>query len=109
MSAGARLPWARGRGTDAEATPGEIYDVGTLVMVKRMFRGEDALQIIVQGTERVRVEEWTQTDPHLRARVKVLPPLRTEDQQEVEALQRNVRVLIERALAILPQVAPEEV
>jgi ATP-dependent Lon protease len=96
-----------GKGTDAEATPAEIYKVGTLVMVKRMFRGEDALQIIVQGTERVRVEEWTQTDPHLRARVVVLPPLATEDQQEVEALQRNVRVLIERALAILPQVPPE--
>jgi ATP-dependent Lon protease len=96
-----------GKGTDAEATPEEIYNVGTLVMVKRMFRGEDALQIIVQGTERVRVEEWTQTDPHLRARITVLPPLRTEDQQEVEALQRNVRVLIERALAILPQVPPE--
>ncbi|MCA1566794.1 MAG: endopeptidase La [Acidobacteria bacterium] len=96
-----------GKGMDAEASPEEIYTVGTLVMVKRMFRGEDALQIIVQGTERVRVEEWTQTDPHLRARVVVLPPLVTEDQQEVEALQRNVRALVERALAILPQVPPE--
>jgi ATP-dependent Lon protease len=96
-----------GKGTDVEATPEEIYAIGTLVMVKRMFRGEDALQIIVQGTERLRVLDWTQTDPYLRARVEVLPPLRTEDQQEVEALQRNVRVLIERALAILPQVPPE--
>ncbi|MDX6268847.1 MAG: ATP-dependent Lon protease [Acidobacteriota bacterium] len=96
-----------GKGTEAEATPEEIYGVGTLVMVKRMFRGEDALQIIVQGTERVRVLDWTQTDPYLRARVEVLPPLATVDQQEVEALQRNVRVLIERALAILPQVPPE--
>ncbi|HEV2799668.1 MAG TPA: endopeptidase La [Pyrinomonadaceae bacterium] len=96
-----------GKGTEAEATPEEIYRIGTLVMVKRMFRGEDAMQIIVQGTERVRVLEWTQVDPYLRARVVVLAPLRTEDQQEVEALQRNVRVLIERALAILPQVPPE--
>jgi ATP-dependent Lon protease len=95
------------KGTEAEATPGEIYEVGTLVMVKRMFRGEDALQIIVQGTERVRVLEWMQVDPYLRARVEVLPPLKTVDQEEVEALQRNVRVLIERALAILPQVPPE--
>jgi ATP-dependent Lon protease len=96
-----------GRGTEAEALPEDMYAVGTLVMVKRMFRGEDALQIIVQGTERVRVLDWTQTDPFLRARVEVLPPLATVDQQEVEALQRNVRVLIERALAILPQVPPE--
>jgi ATP-dependent Lon protease len=96
-----------GRGTEAEALPEDMYTVGTLVMVKRMFRGEDALQIIVQGTERLRLLEWTQTDPFLRARVEVLPPLRTVEQQEVEALQRNVRVLIERALAILPQVPPE--
>lgn len=96
-----------GRGTETEATPEDMYTVGTLVMVKRMFRGDDALQIIVQGTERVRLQEWTQTDPFLRARVEVLPPLKTIDQQEVEALQRNVRVLIERALAILPQVPPE--
>jgi ATP-dependent Lon protease len=96
-----------GKGTESEAAPEDIYTVGTLVMVKRMFRGEDALQIIVQGTERIRVLEWTQIDPYLRARVEVLPALRTEDQQSVEALQRNVRVLIERALAILPQVPPE--
>jgi len=96
-----------GKGTESEAAPEDIYTVGTLVMVKRMFRGEDALQIIVQGTERIRVLEWTQIDPYLRARVEVLPALRTEDQPSVEALQRNVRVLIERALAILPQVPPE--
>ncbi|MGI9107582.1 MAG: endopeptidase La [Pyrinomonadaceae bacterium] len=95
------------KGMESEASPEDIFNIGTLVMVKRMFRGEDALQIIVQGTERIKVLEWTQTDPYLRARVEVLPPLRTEDQQEVEALQRNVRVLIERALAILPQVPPE--
>ncbi|HKP71658.1 MAG TPA: LON peptidase substrate-binding domain-containing protein, partial [Pyrinomonadaceae bacterium] len=96
-----------GKGTDAEALPEDMYEVGTLVMIKRMFRGDDALQIIVQGTERVRVLEWTQTDPFLRARVQVLPPLATVDQEEVEALQRNVRGLVERALAILPQVPPE--
>jgi ATP-dependent Lon protease len=96
-----------GKGTEAEALPEDMYEVGTLVMVKRMFRGEDALQIIVQGTERVRVLEWAQHDPFLRARVEILPPLATVDQPEVEALQRNVRVLIERALAILPQVPPE--
>ena len=95
------------RGTEQEALPDDIYEVGTLVMIKRMFRGDDALQVIVQGTERVKVLEWTQTDPYLRARVQILPALHTVDQQEVEALTQNVRSLIERALAILPQVPPE--
>ncbi|HLL76503.1 MAG TPA: endopeptidase La [Pyrinomonadaceae bacterium] len=95
------------RGTEQEAEPDDLYGVGTLVMVKRMFRGDDALQIIVQGTERVRVIDWVQSTPHLRARVQILPPLVTKDQEEVEALQRNVRTLVERALAMMPQVPPE--
>ncbi|HEY9282627.1 MAG TPA: endopeptidase La, partial [Pyrinomonadaceae bacterium] len=95
------------RGTEQEAEPEDLYRVGTLVMIKRMFRGDDALQIIVQGTERVRVLDWLQSAPHLRARVQILPPLVTKDQEEVEALQRNVRTLVERALAMMPQVPPE--
>ena len=95
------------RGVEEEARPEDIYEIGTLVMIKRMMRTPDALQLIVQGTERVSVLAWTQTDPYLRARVRILPAPKVEDADEVEALQRNVRTLIERALALLPQVPPE--
>src|ERR1043165_4773130 len=37
--------------TGADATPGDLYNVGTLVMVKRMMRTEDAMQLIVQARE----------------------------------------------------------
>ncbi|HYY42157.1 MAG TPA: AAA family ATPase, partial [Pyrinomonadaceae bacterium] len=67
----------------------------------------DAIQLIVQGTERVRVVKWVQTEPFLRARVRILPAPRVEDAVQVEALQQSVRSLIERALALLPQVPPE--
>jgi ATP-dependent Lon protease len=96
-----------GRGTDGEATPPDLYMTGTLVMIKRMMRSDDALQVIVQGVDRVRVMEWTQTDPHLRARVHVLPPPTNRDDQHVEALFRNVQQLIQRALALLPEIPPE--
>ncbi|MCA1850753.1 MAG: LON peptidase substrate-binding domain-containing protein, partial [Acidobacteria bacterium] len=96
-----------GQARDREATPEDLYEVGTLVMIKRMMRAEDALQIIVLGTERVRVVEWTQTDPFLRARMHVLPPPKTQNPEEVEALWRNVQTLIQRALALLPEVPPE--
>ncbi|HVF55859.1 MAG TPA: endopeptidase La [Pyrinomonadaceae bacterium] len=92
----------------SEATPpADLYEVGTLVMVKRMMRSPDALQIIVQGTERVRIVEWTQTDPFLRAYVQVMPPLTRRDEQTIEALWRNVQTLIQRALALLPEIPPE--
>jgi ATP-dependent Lon protease len=93
--------------TGADALPSDLYEVGTLVMIKRMMRSDDALQLIVQGTERVRVLSWTQEQPYLRARVSILPPLRVENADEVEAVKRNVQALIQQALAMLPQVPPE--
>jgi ATP-dependent Lon protease len=95
--------------TGSDAMPSDLYEVGTLVMIKRMMRdqGNDAMQLIVQGTERVRVLEWTQEQPFLRARVRILPPAKTVDAEEVEAIKRNVQALIQQALALLPQVPPE--
>jgi ATP-dependent Lon protease len=93
--------------TGQEATPKDLYDVGTLVMIKRMMRDEDVMQLIVQGTERIKVLEWTQEQPHLRARVRILPHLTVVDPEEVEALKRNMQGLIQQALAMLPQVPPE--
>ena len=93
--------------TGSEATPKDLYEVGTLVMIKRMMRDEEAMQLIVQGTERIRVLEWTQEQPYLKARVEILPELKTEDAEEVEAIKRNMQGMIQQALAMLPQVPPE--
>jgi ATP-dependent Lon protease len=95
--------------TGSDAAPSDLYEVGTLVMIKRMMRDADneVMHLIVQGTERVRVLKWTQEQPFLRARVRILPPPRTEDPQSVEAIKRNVQALIQQALALLPQVPPE--
>ncbi len=67
------------RSDDTDAKSSDLYDVGTLVMVKRMERLPDAMRILVQGTERIRVIEWKQEDPHLRAVVEVLPEPRIVD------------------------------
>ncbi|MGH9881665.1 MAG: LON peptidase substrate-binding domain-containing protein, partial [Pyrinomonadaceae bacterium] len=92
-------------GGDAKAA--DLYEVGTLVTVKRMERVEDAMHIIVQGTERVKVLEWKQEEPYLRALVEVLPEPKTVDAEEVEAIKRNVQGMIQQALALLPGIPPE--
>jgi ATP-dependent Lon protease len=76
-------------------------------MIKRMMRTPDGLQLIVHGTERVRVVKWLQTDPHIRARVRILPPPVKREDGVVEALTRNVQALVQRALALLPEIPPE--
>ncbi|HEV7842707.1 MAG TPA: LON peptidase substrate-binding domain-containing protein, partial [Pyrinomonadaceae bacterium] len=93
--------------TGAEARPEALYRVGTLVMIKRMMRTEDVFNLIVQGTERIRVLDWLQEEPFLRARVEILPEVRVVNPDQVEALRRNVQGLIQQALAMMPQVPPE--
>jgi len=92
-------------GQDAKSA--DLYEVGTIVNIKRMMRNDDVLQLIVQGVDRVRVLEWTQEQPFLRAKVEVLPDLKTIDNQSVEALKRNIQGLVQQALAMLPNIPPE--
>jgi len=93
--------------SEADPKPAELFEVGTLVMIKRMERVEDTLHLIVQGTDRIRVQEWVQEEPFLRARVQISPELEVRNKEEVEATKRNVQSLIQQALAYLPQVPPE--
>ena len=92
---------------DEDTKPGDLFEVGTLVMIKRMERVDDTLHLIVQGTDRIRVLDWVQEEPFLRARVQILPELPVTNKEEVEAAKRNVQALIQQALAYLPQVPPE--
>jgi ATP-dependent Lon protease len=93
--------------TGSDAQPGDLYQVGTLVTVKRMIRDENTLQLIVQGQDRIRVRDWVQTEPFLKAKVEILPPLKVLDPDQVEALRRNIQSMIQQAMAMLPQVPPE--
>jgi ATP-dependent Lon protease len=93
--------------TNQDARPPDLYEVGTLTMIKRMERIESTMHIIAQGTERIKVIEWKQEDPYLRAVVQILPEVSIKDAEEVEAIKRNVQAMVQEALALLPGVPPE--
>ena len=95
---------------EAEPTPDNLYKTGTVVVINRMMRSpgaEEVLHLIVQGQERFRLIEFTGQAPHLKARVEVLAEPVREKTPEVEALQRNIQVLVQKALSLLPNVPPE--
>jgi ATP-dependent Lon protease len=92
---------------DTDASRKDLYEVGTLVMIKRMDRAADAMRIVVQGTERIRVLEWKQEEPYLRAVVQILPEPTTIDADQVEAAKRNLQQMIQEALNLLPNVPTE--
>ncbi len=71
------------------------------------MRNEGVMQLIVQGMDRFEVLEWMQEQPYLKAKIQILPELRRVDDEEIEALKRNIQGMIQEALALLPQVPPE--
>jgi ATP-dependent Lon protease len=93
--------------TGDDATPNDLYKIGTLVNIKRMMRNDGIMQLIVQGVSRFEIVEWQQEQPFLKAKVTILPELRRVDPEEIEALKRNIQGMIQEALALLPQVPPE--
>src|SRR5437588_10450590 len=88
---------------EADAKPADLVEVGTLVMIKRMERVEDTLHLIVQGTDRIRVEQWTQEEPFLRARVRILSELEINTKEEAEATKRNAQAPIPQRFAYRPK------
>jgi ATP-dependent Lon protease len=95
------------RSDDTDPKPDDLYQVGTLVIIKRMERSGDGMRIVVQGTERVRVVEWKQEDPFLRAVLEILPEPHTVDAGQVEAMKRNLQQMIQEAMTLLPNIPPE--
>ena len=76
--------------------------------IARMIRMPDGtIQIIVQGLERVEIGEFTQEKPYLVARVSLKPDIQEED-DETEAMKRNVVGYFQRLVALVQNV-PEGV
>src|SRR5260370_1327026 len=76
------------RASEGDAKPEDLFEVGTLVMIKRMERVEDTLHVIVQGSDRIQVVDWEQREPFMRARGRTLPALSVKDKETVEATKR---------------------
>jgi ATP-dependent Lon protease len=92
-----------------DETPGpeQLYDVGVAGMVARMLKVPDgSLRILVQGGQRVRIDEWLSTEPYLTARVTEMPDV-VEEGPELTALTRNVQQTFSQIIEEVPYL-PEE-
>jgi len=96
------------RSGEEEAQSGDdLYDVGTSAIIHKMIRVPDGtLRILVQGQNRIRLDEVEQTEPYLAGRFQELPDVGGRE-KEIEALARNVEGLFGRIIALVPYL-PEE-
>lgn len=87
--------------------PDEIYEYGTLAQIHRLFRAPDGtIRLLVQGMARIKIDEFTATDPYLKAHVSAAPET-VEEGIEVEAIMRNVVELFGRMADLVPSIPNE--
>jgi len=87
--------------------PADLYKIGTVAMVHRMFRAPDGtIRLVVQGLARFELGEFVQIDPYLRAEINLDPEI-VESGLELEALARNARDQFEHIADMIPSIPRE--
>lgn len=90
-----------------KALPEDLYTVGTAAMIHRLIKTPTGgMGLIVQGVERIRIKEFTQREPYLKARVEAAPD-REEESLEVEALSRNTLEFFRRLVSLVSYLPDE--
>jgi ATP-dependent Lon protease len=91
-----------------EPGPDDVYGVGVAARIHRMIKApDDTIRLLVQGVERVEIEEWVTEVPYLRARVLPRPDQEMEAELEIEALMRNAVDLLRRLVSLVSQLPDE--
>jgi ATP-dependent Lon protease len=87
--------------------PQDLYTVGTVAIVHRLFRAPDGtIRLLVQGLSRFRLGEFTQLNPYLKARIELIPET-AEGDLEIEALARKAREQFEQIAEMIPSIPRE--
>ena len=87
----------------------DLYNYGTAASIMRMLKMPDGrIRILVQGLARASVTRFDENLPHLLAHILPLSDTESDaDELEMEALIRNVRASLERAITLGKNISGE--
>ena len=90
--------------------PDQVQMVGTLAAIHRLFRTADGtVRLLIQGLQRIRIDDFVETAPYLKARVTRIPEDEVVFADDIE-MEAMVRTVVDRfsALAELVPSIPQE-
>ncbi|MBQ3695768.1 MAG: LON peptidase substrate-binding domain-containing protein, partial [Alphaproteobacteria bacterium] len=86
---------------------GDLYRIGTLANVLQLLKLPDGtIKILIEGTDRARVMDWTQSEPFFEAHAASMPE-KEEDATKIDALSRSVLEQFEKYVQLSGAVSPE--
>ena len=90
--------------------PGDLYDAGTAATILKLIKMPDgSVSIVIQGKRRITVDDYTQTDPYLRATVTAIDEesAEAEDAAELAARIRQIKELAVQIVNLSPNLPSE--
>jgi len=96
------------RNPDAEnPLPHEMHEVGCAARVLKMLKFPDnTVRVLVEGLWRIRVKDYTGTDPYLSAKFDLLKDV-TEDSVELTAMLRNAQSQFQEIIKLSPALSEQ--
>ena len=86
----------------------DLYSIGTAAIIMRMLKLPDGrIRILVQGLSRARINYVEEAAGYLQARIDPLQEPESGQSLETEALLRNVRSSLEKAVGLGKNISPE--
>src|SRR5512141_2402774 len=80
--------------------PTDLYTLGTVAVVPKVVKmPNQSLFVFAEGLERVRLDEYTQLQPFMRATVSTEHDVAVAKDAEIEALQRNILTLFQQIVS----------
>src|SRR3954468_23089246 len=88
--------------------PMDLYSIGTLATVHKVVKmPNQSLFVFTEGIQRVKLAEYTQLTPFMRASAEPVPESGEKTSPEIEALHRNVRGMFQQIVAGSPTLSDE--
>jgi ATP-dependent Lon protease len=88
--------------------PTDLFMIGTLAVVHKVVKmPNQSLFVFAEGLERVRLDEYTQLAPFMKATMTAISDVIPPKSAEVEALQRNILTLFQQIVTGSPTLSDE--
>ena len=88
--------------------PSDLHAYGTLATIHKVVKMPNAsLFVFTEGTERVKVGTYAQTEPFMTASIETIPEIAAAPGPELEALQRNVLSQFQQIVTASPTLSDE--
>ncbi len=93
-----------------DPTTDDLFNVGTVARVLKVVKvAADNYSVIIQGQQRIVLEEMLQEEPYFKGRFEVqdTPQPTAEDQVEIQALFRNLKSTAKQVVKFIPEMPKE--